>query len=359
VKANQSVFFDRATGRARTVGEVLAEVDRRTGETGGQQPGQAPGQGYARASNGASGGGGSVGVSGRALEPLLNDKGEFDTHFGLIPGTDQVERYKTSATTEINMGDKTGDKVGTEQRWKSYGEYRQRGETAVKLEPKLAMLREQLLQLQAQGPGSNALYKVVGTAQNLARSMGVDQKTIDQYSQQLAGIDTKSVEGAALANKLIQDFVTTSMRAAFAGMGGTTDQDMAAIMQANASLENPLAANLKLIDEVFGPALSRDKQLWARLRPLQRADQQLMGLDDEIAAFDEEWNRTHYAPKPATDTGGTGTDTVPNPTVDQPKAPPTEAEIKAQYPGAIQLKDRSWAAPDPSSRTGYRRIVVQ
>jgi hypothetical protein len=352
VKANQNVFFDKATGRPRTVAEVLAEVDRRIGEVSPQQAGASPP---------AGGQGVQVGAQGTTppLTAFRDEDGKLNNDFGIDAQGRLWPWPGKGNTTNVNVGEKTGDQVGTTQRWKSFGEYRQRGETAVRLQPKLAMLREQLTTLQAQGPGSGTLYAVAGTAQNLARTLGVDQATIDLWSKELAGVDTKSVEGAAFANKLIQDFVTTSLRSAFAGMGATTDNDMAAILKSNASLENPLAANLRLIDEVFSPALERDKQLWARLRPMQQRDRELMGLDDEVAAFDEAWNAQHYPPKPAAPPADTATPDPNTPPAEaKPPAPATdEAAIRAKYPGAIKMADGRWAAKDPTSSTGYRVIV--
>lgn len=351
LKANQSVFFDKGTGRARTVAEVLGEVDRRIGEVSGQQPAQQPGQQAAQ-------------KPGSGLEPIYNDKGELDTHFGLNRATGQVERYPTTASTQVNIGDKTGTQTLVKARADRLGVLREKGMTAIDLKPKLEMLREQLMQLKTQGPGSNTVNRAVGVVQTVARALGMDQATVKQYTEALTGMKGDDPETAAKANKIVSDLVTVGLRSAYAGLGSASNMEREGIERAQANTENPIGANLYLIDNILGPNMDRDLALWERVMPLQ-SDPELTNLDVEEMRFRREWNDKHKTPppdqQPATPPA---TDTVQNPTVTTPPPATTPSytpeqiqTIQTKHPDARLAPDGFYYIPDPARPGKFLQIV--
>jgi hypothetical protein len=361
--------------------ETMGYIQNIIGPLVQQQPGQQAGQqaGSPQASPQASGGQNPV-VPGSNLQVMRDPDNprKYSTEFGWNPKgfnpetgqyTGAPERYPTRATTEVNIGDKTADQVGVKQRYDQLDQYRQKANTAQILQPKLMMLREQLQQLSTQGPGATSIINLLGTAQTIAKAAGLDEGTIKHYTAQLTGMNPNDPETLAKATKTVNDLVNISLRSAFVGLGSASDRDSQGVMAAAPNPNNPLEANMYLIDKVLLPGVQRDMEIWKRVNPLQRTDNQLLSLDDTVMQFNEEWNRTHYQKAPQADPNTPDPNKPPaDPNARKTRGkdattghdlyiytPELEQEIQRdtqKYPGAKKAPNGNWYMPNPDNPPG-------
>jgi hypothetical protein len=347
-----------------TMGYIQSIIGPLVQGQGGQQPGQQPGA-TPQASGQASADDDSH------LTPMRDPDNprKISTEFGWNPQTKQPQRYKSRGTSvNVDVGGKTADQVGVKQRYDELDGYRQRSKTAQVLEPKLMMLREQLQQLSTQGPGATTIINLLGTAQTIARAAGLDDGTIKHYTSQLTGMNPNDPDTLAKAQKTVNDLVNISLRSAFAGLGTASDRDSQGVMAAAPNPNNPIEANMYLIDKVLLPGVQRDKEIWARVNPLQKTDKELVTLDDTVDQFSREWNQKHYPQKPQVDPN-----TPPPADPNQPPKPQTrgkdattghdlfvypperEAAIQAdpqKYPGARKAPNGNWYMPNKDNPPG-------
>jgi hypothetical protein len=341
-------------------------------QPGQQQPGQQPGspQGSPQASQNPGGQNPVVPGSNLIVMRDPDNPRKYSTEFGwnprgFDPQTGQYsgapERYPQKAATEINMGDRTADQVGVKQRYDQLDMYRQKANTAQVLQPKLMMLREQLQALSTQGPGATSIINLLGTAQTIARAAGLDNDTIKHYTAQLTGMNPDDPETLAKATKTVNDLVNISLRTAFIGLGSASDRDSQGVMAAAPNPNNPVEANMYLIDQVLLPGVQRDMEIWERVNPLQRTDNQLLTLDDTVTQFNRDWNQQHYQKKPQADPNTPDPNKPPpaeDPVSKHPKntySAEAEAEIQRntqKYPGAKKAPNGNWYMPNPNNPPG-------
>jgi hypothetical protein len=357
--------------------ETMGYIQNIIGPLVQQQPGQQPGQqqpgGQATPQGSPQASGGQNPVAPGSNLQVMRDPDnprKYSTEFGWNPRgfnpetgqyTGAPERYPQKAATEINMGDRTADTVGVTQRYKVLDDFRQKANTAQILQPKLMMLREQLSQLSTQGPGATTIVNLMGTAQTIARAAGLDNDTIKYYTGQLTGMNPDDPETLAKAQKTVNDLVNISLKSAFAGLGSASDRDSQGVMAAAPNPNNPVEANMYLIDKVLLPGVQRDMEIWERVNPLQGTDKELLTLDNTVTQFNREWNAKRYPPKdpnaqPQPDPNQKPP--VEDPVAKHPKnaySPEAEAEIQRntqKYPGARKAPNGNWYMPNPNNPPG-------
>jgi hypothetical protein len=264
---------------------------------------------------------------------------------GLKPGTPEFNKFvqdNAGSGTRINLNtaENHAGKGLADIRVEQYKSLRDRGQNAGKMLDKLGQLETVLDEIGTTGPGTPALSRVIGWAQQA----GIPTADITKLYEDYTGQNMADPAKVDLAQKLIQDFVTQSIKTLGAN---PTDTDLRTLQQANPSITNQREANKYIIQNTLRPQYEYDRDLWNDVRGLDGKDQTLDTLETRVADFERRKREEKEAAKRK----------------DSPKPSPTQApdaaQITQQFPGARQMKDGRWAAPDPSSKTGWRLIVPQ
>lgn len=261
---------------------------------------------------------------------------------GHIPGTPGYQKFiqdNAGQGTRINLNtaENHAGKGLADIRVEQYKDLRNRGQNAGKMLDKLGQLETVLDEIGTTGPGTPALSRVIGWAQQA----GIPTAEITKLYEDYTGQNMADPAKVDLAQKLIQDFVTQSIKTLGAN---PTDTDLRTLQQANPSITNQREANQYIIRNTLRPQYEYDRDLWESVRGLDGKDQTLDTLETRIADFERRKREEKEASKPKDS---------------PPQQAPDAAQITQQFPGARQMKDGRWAAPDPSSKTGWRLIVPQ
>ena len=254
---------------------------------------------------------------------------------GLKPGTPEFNKFiqdNAGSGTRINLNtaENHAAKGLADDRIKQYSQIRTEGTTAGQLEKKLDMLDTVLTEIGTTGPATPQISALIGWAQQA----GVPPETINAFYKGVTGVDPADPAKVDIANKLVNDFVTSSIKTLGAN---PTDTDLATLQASNPSITNQREANQYIIQNILRPQLQRRRELWDRVRPLARGDSTLETLDDVVAGFETEWNERNKPKDSPKD----------SPPQRQGDAPPQGAA--PPEPGAVwSNKVGGWVKPDPS-----------
>lgn len=343
VKANHNVFYDKQTGKPRTVGEILAYVDQRIAPA--LQGQAAGGTAVAAAAPGAAAPPAQTPVTEEDLTPAIEPMtGKVSTEFGL-DRNGQLRRWpaRPSATTTVNVGEKAGEKAGVEARVKRFNGIVDDGVSASKLMNKLTLLQDRLKDVHTQGPGAENLYRLASTLEGL----GVPRETIQEWMKTI-GTDLGNPAAAANVMKLTNDFVATAIK----GMGSNpTDYDASVIMQTVPGINNLAEANAYLIDNVLRPDLQSRIDLWKAASTEEAKDPTLAGLNRLML---EHSNKTATKPPPPRPPD-TPPDTPPPPPPEQRAItgdPPPDGAVKPDPAAIWSNRIGGWVKRDPAWKPG-------
>lgn len=255
---------------------------------------------------------------------------------GHRPGTPEFQKFIADNAGQgtrisLNTAENHGAKALADDRIKQYSQIRTEGTTAGQLEKKLGQLETVLGEIGETGPATPQISALIGWAQQA----GVPSEQINAFYKGVTGVNPADPAKVDIANKLVNDFVTSSIKTLGAN---PTDTDLATLQASNPSITNQREANQYIIQNILRPQLQRRRELWDRVRPLAREDSTLGGLDDEVARFDQEWSE-RQKPK------------------DSPKDSPQQAGgVTERYPDARQAPDGNWYVPDPARPGKYLRV---
>lgn len=363
VQANRNVFYDKQTGKPRTVGEILSYVDQRIAPA---LQGQAAGGTAVAAASGAAAppaphtGPYTEEELTPAIDPMTN---KVSPDFGLGPDG-QLHRWPSrQPTTNITLNnDKVAGAALANDRADRVKTIRDQGNTAERLLPKLDQLEHQLAAISNTGPGAQQLYQIAGMASTIGRAAGLSRETIDSFTKQVAGVDSKDQEAAATIDKLVNEFVSVSLRSAFSGLGGSGSSNLNTdmIMRTVPGISTPAQASQYIIRNIMRPALEQQRDLWNQVRPTLRTDKDLAGLDDIEHDFYTKWEANH----PSDRARGPTDNQQPAPTPTPPPTPPdydpgAPDRRPPGYPDARWSEShKGWFAPDPARPGKYLQIFI-
>jgi hypothetical protein len=268
---------------------------------------------------------------------------------GLTPGTPAylafMEKH-AGGGTNINLNTTENKAAGAlaEGRVKQYQDIRTKGEAAPKMLQKLDQLETVLNELGTTGPATPTISKLVGWAQQA----GIPTAQISEFYKQWTDQNLADPAKVDLASKLIQDFVTNSIKSLGAN---PTDTDLLTLQQANPAITNQAEANRFIIQNTLRPQYEGERDLWNNIRGLDRTDHTLDTLEDRVYQFQEGKRlKAEEARRLKTEEEKRRADEQKPPEVTGD--PPPEGETIPE-PGAVwSNKVSGWVKRDPNWKTG-------
>jgi len=252
------------------------------------------------------------------------------------------ERSQPATNINLNTAENKGAIALTEGRVKRYEDIRLKGENSNRMLNKLGQLEEVLNEIGTTGPATPTISKLIGWA----RQAGIPTEQVNDFYKTWTGEGLADPAKVDLATKLIQDFVTSSIKTLGAN---PTDTDLATLQQANPSITNQAEANRYIIQHSLRPQFEYDRDLWNHVRGLDRQDQTLDTLETKVYDFEQRRMEERRAQEerdrrqPPTQRAVTG-DPPP------PGATPPE-------PGALwNQKLGAWLKPDPDRPGKWLRL---
>jgi hypothetical protein len=190
------------------------------------------------------------------------------------------ERSQPATNINLNTAENKGAIALTEGRVKRYEDIRLKGENSNRMLNKLGQLEEVLNEIGTTGPATPTISKLIGWA----RQAGIPTEQVNDFYKTWTGEGLADPAKVDLATKLIQDFVTSSIKTLGAN---PTDTDLATLQQANPSITNQAEANRYIIQHSLRPQFEYDRDLWNHVRGLDRQDQTLDTLETKVYDFEQ------------------------------------------------------------------------
>jgi len=244
------------------------------------------------------------------------------------------EKSQPATNINLNTAENKGAIALTEGRVKRYEDIRLKGENSNRMLNKLGQLEEVLNEIGTTGPATPTISKLIGWA----RQAGIPTEQVNDFYKTWTGEGLADPAKVDLATKLIQDFVTSSIKTLGAN---PTDTDLATLQQANPSITNQAEANRYIIQHSLRPQFEYDRDLWNHVRGLDRQDQTLDTLETKVYDFEqrrmEERRAQEERDRRAAPTQRAVTGDPPPPGMTPPE------------PGALwNEKYKKWVKPDPN-----------